>query len=116
MKFDRATEEEYYGALNEKGEGGAFLENDARCAEGSADCIENPEDPEFFNIGSYIKHSMSVSYTFEMDNDDEIRVFGGVNNIFNNYGDFIIDGTGNYSSKYGGGEGRFVYLGAQFSF
>lgn len=116
MKFDRATEKEYYGALNEKGEGGAFPENDANCAEGAATCIENPEEPEFYEIGSYIKHNMSVSYTFELDNDDEIRVFGGVNNIFNNYGDFIIDGTGNYSSKYGGAEGRFVYLGAQFNF
>jgi len=116
MKYDRATEEEYYGELGEDGNGGVFPMNDARCAEGSNECIENPEDPEFFNIGSYIKHSMSVSYTIEMDNDAEIRVYGGVNNIFNNYGDFIIDGTGNYSSKYGGGEGRFVYLGAQLDF
>jgi len=115
MKYDRATEEKYYAPLDAN-EPGIFTVNDANCAEGNAACVANPEDPEFFNIGSYIKHSMSVSYTFEMNNDNEIRVFGGVNNIFNNYGDFIIDGTGNYSSKYGGGEGRFVYLGAQFDF
>ena len=116
MKYSQADEEEYYGALDTDGDGGIFPMNDKRCAEGAAECIANPEDPEFLNIGSYIKHSMSVSYTFKLKNDNEIRVSGGVNNIFNNYGDFIINGTGNYSSKYGGGEGRFVYLRAQFDF
>ena len=46
----------------------------------------------------------------------QLRVFGGVNNVFDNKGDFYPYGRGNYYSAYGGGAGRYVYVGAQYSF
>ena len=46
----------------------------------------------------------------------QLRLFGGINNVFDNNGPFILGGTGNYNSNYGGGKGRFYYLGAEISF
>ena len=106
----------YYGALDEEGEGGIFLENEAACLAGEASCVENPEDPAFYKIGSYMKHSLSVSYTMDLKNDAELRLFGGVNNITDENGAFILGGRGNYDIEYGGGMGRFFYAGAEVKF
>ncbi|MBU2893356.1 TonB-dependent receptor [Colwellia sp. D2M02] len=90
--------------------------NDKNCAAGSADCIENPETLAFNEIGSYITHSLSVSYDVELPKDGDLRVFGGVNNIFDNQGDYSLGGRGHFYSGYGSSVGRFVYLGAEFKF
>lgn len=62
------------------------------------------------------KHSLSASYTMSLGEQSQLRVFGGVNNVFDNKGDFYPYGRGNYYSAYGGGAGRYVYVGAQYSF
>ena len=53
----------------------------------------------------------------------ELRLYGGVRNIFDNQGPWVADtgdlvetGNGNYSSVYGGGVGRYAYLGAELKF
>lgn len=91
-------------------------DNAENCASGSEDCIENPESLKFSEIGSYIKHNVSLSYTTDISESSEMRFFGGVNNVFDNRGEFILGGKGNYDSAYGGGTGRFLYLGAEVSF
>jgi len=90
--------------------------NDERCAEGSDECIANPESLAFNDIGSYITHSLSVSYSLALPKDGDLRVFGGVNNIFDNQGDYSPDEKGHYYSGYGSSVGRFVFLGAEFKF
>ena len=52
----------------------------------------------------------------DVGSNSELRVFGGINNLFDENGPYILGGRGNYDSAYGGGRGRFVYLGAQYSF
>lgn len=100
-----------------------FAENDIACAEGSDSCITNPEVPDYLFYPSYIKHNLSVSYTMGLDNQGQLRLFGGVNNIFDDMGPFIPRtgdnferGIGNFDSKYDGGVGRFVYFGAELQF
>jgi len=90
--------------------------NNERCLEGDSDCVELPEELAFFNIPTWVKHNLSVSYKMELDNDTDLRLFGGVNNVFDNNGAFILGGKGNYDSQYGGGVGRFYYLGAEVKF
>ena len=46
----------------------------------------------------------------------DLRVFGGINNVFDDKGAFYPSGRGNFYTGYGGGAGRYVYLGAQYSF
>lgn len=98
-----------------------FAENDARCAAGDPACVENPEIPNYLYYGSYIKHNLSASYTTTWK-DSEIRFYGGINNVFDEdkfvprTGATAETGIGNYDSKYGGGIGRFVFIGTQFSF
>jgi len=86
------------------------------CSNGDADCVENPESLAFQEYDSYFKHNLSVSYNIEMSDDSEVRLFGGVNNIFDDKGEFYYGGRGNFGSEYDAGKGRFVYLGAQVSF
>ncbi|MDP2559695.1 TonB-dependent receptor domain-containing protein [Psychrobium sp. 1_MG-2023] len=94
-----------------------YLESNAEeCASATDKCVENPEPLAFQDIGSYIKHSVSASYMVDLEGDASVRIYGGVNNIFDNNGPFIISGKGNYSSVYGGGVGRFFYLGAEAKF
>lgn len=101
-----------------------FAENQALIDAGDPDAILNPEVPGYLFYGSYIKHDLSVSYRFELaDDETEIRVFGGINNLFDNLGPFVANtgdndesGRGNFHSEYGGGTGRFAYLGAEVSF
>jgi outer membrane receptor protein involved in Fe transport len=86
------------------------------CAAGDAACVANPESLAFQELSSYFKHNLSVSYNIEMNDDASVRVFGGVNNIFDDKGQFYYGGRGNFGSDYDAGTGRFVYLGAQVSF
>ena len=90
--------------------------NDENCAAGSEDCVENPEALAFNEIGSYIKHDISASYTMDLPKDGEVRFFGGVNNVFDNRGDYSLGGRGHYYSGYGSSVGRFIYAGAEFKF
>jgi len=93
--------------------------NDENCAAAdpeAAGCIANPESLAFNELGSYINHSLSVSYAMELSKDGEVRFFGGVNNIFDNRGDYSLDEKGHFYSGYGSSVGRFVYLGAEFKF
>jgi outer membrane receptor protein involved in Fe transport len=95
-----------------------MADNDEECTAGSEDCIANPEPlaDHIYKIPSYTKHNLSVSYTTELDNDSRLRIYGGLNNVFDDRGEFIFGGRGNYDSEYGGGVGRFYYLGAEVSF
>ena len=70
----------------------------------------------FQDYGSYLRHDLSVSYKLELSNKSDLRLFGGVNNLFDNKGDFYPSGRGNYYSKYGGGKGRYAYIGVSYSF
>lgn len=90
--------------------------NSQLCASGDSGCVANPESLAFQEYSSYFKHNLSVSYNIEMKNDSSVRVFGGVNNIFDDKGDFYYGGRGNFGSDYDAGTGRFVYLGAEVSF
>ncbi|MBW8184674.1 TonB-dependent receptor domain-containing protein [Shewanella nanhaiensis] len=94
----------------------AITENDKRCAAGPDGCIENPEELAFNELGSYTTHNLSISYTMDLPNDGDLRVFGGVNNIFDNQGDYSLDGRGHFYSGYGSSRGRFAFLGAEFRF
>lgn len=51
-----------------------------------------------------------------LQDQGDLRIFGGIKNVFNDKGAFYPYGRGNYYSGYGGGKGRYVYLGAQYSF
>jgi len=110
---DDNWEEDFYST--EEGNEGYFVENDQRCSEGLDTCIVDPEKPAYLNIGSYIRHDVSISYKMDLS-EGTLRLFAGVNNVFDNDGDFIIGGKGNYDSTYGGGMGRFAYVGAEVKF
>lgn len=93
--------------------------NDEECAAATDDCILDPEplDDDFYNLSSQFVHNLSISYTFDLPKAGQLRFFGGVNNIFDNKGPFMaIGGRGNFDSNYGGGKGRFAYLGGEFRF
>jgi iron complex outermembrane receptor protein len=94
----------------------AWQENIDRCAEGEDSCIADPEKIAFQEYASYIKHNISVSYNIELENDASVRLYGGVNNVFDDKGQFYLGGRGNYGSEYDAGRGRFVYLGAEVKF
>lgn len=110
------TQKTYYAPLDENGEGGYFPMNDAACAAGADTCVASPEAPKFFNIPSYIRHDLSVSYTMDLENEGKLRLFGGVNNIFDERGPFMIGYTGNYASAFGRGMGRYFFAGAEVKF
>ncbi|NQY50464.1 MAG: TonB-dependent receptor, partial [Colwellia sp.] len=74
------------------------------------------EAPYKLALPSYVRNDVSVSYTMDVANEADLRLFGGVNNIFDNNGAFILGGKGNFDSEYGGGKGRYIYLGAEISF
>ncbi|MCO7248949.1 TonB-dependent receptor [Pseudoalteromonas sp. PAR1] len=107
FKASQSLEEDYQEYI---------AENDARCEAGEDTCISNPEKLAYQDYGSFLKHSLSASYTMSLGEQSQLRVFGGVNNVFDNKGDFYPYGRGNYYSAYGGGAGRYVYVGAQYSF
>ncbi|KGJ88321.1 TonB-dependent receptor plug domain-containing protein [Colwellia psychrerythraea] len=93
-----------------------MAENDARCAAGEPECVADPESLAFNSLPSYIKHKISISYDIELEDDASIRVFGGVNNVFDDKGPFVLGGTGNFGGEYDSGTGRFIYLGAEIQF
>nr|WP_306461453.1 TonB-dependent receptor [Colwellia ponticola] len=90
--------------------------NDENCAAGNAECVANPEALMLNEIGSYITHSLSVSYDISLSKGGDLRVFGGVNNIFDNQGDYSLGGRGHFYSGYGSSVGRFLYAGAEITF
>ncbi|QBG37761.1 TonB-dependent receptor domain-containing protein [Litorilituus sediminis] len=93
------------------------MENNAElCAAGDAACVADPEALAFQKYDAYFKHNLSISYDIDMSDDSSVRVFGGVNNIFDDKGQFYYGGRGNYGSEYDAGTGRFVYLGAELKF
>jgi len=99
-----------------------FALNDERCAAGDTRCVENPEIPAYLYYPSYTRHDLSVSYDMEMRGGSDLNIFGGVRNLFDNdifvprTGDAYEGGIGNFDSKFGGGVGRFFYLGAEMRF
>ncbi|MGL4712190.1 MAG: TonB-dependent receptor domain-containing protein, partial [Shewanella sp.] len=98
-------------------------ENQTKVDAGNAAGVLNPETPEFLFYSSYITHDLAVSYTMDVSQGAELRLYTGVRNIFDNQGpwvavtgDLVESGTGNYSSAYDGGIGRYAYLGAEMKF
>ncbi|MCH1928670.1 TonB-dependent receptor [Shewanella sp. A25] len=96
--------------------------NQDKLAAGDTSAIANPETPAFLYYGSYITHDLSVSYTMDVS-DAVLRLYGGVNNLFDNQGPWVADtgdldatGNGNFSSSYGGGVGRYAFLGAELKY
>lgn len=116
MLSSKSRYEDFYAPLDEDGNGGIFAEYEAACAADATACVDNPETPYQLFLPSYVRNDVSVSYSTELENDTQLRLFGGINNVFDNNGPFILGGTGNYDSNYGGGKGRFYYLGAEVSF
>ncbi|TPH18651.1 TonB-dependent receptor plug domain-containing protein [Litorilituus lipolyticus] len=94
----------------------AMLDNDERCAAGSEDCVANPESLAFQNYASYFKHNLAVSYTMDMENESAVILSGGVNNIFDDKGQFFYGGRGNFGSEYDAGTGRFIFVSAEVRF
>jgi len=99
-----------------------LADNDALCAAADPDCITNPEVPKYLFYGSYIRHDLSASYDMTLASGATMNMYAGVRNIFDNdtfvprTGDAFEGGIGNYDSKFGGGIGRFVYLGVAMRF
>ena len=108
--------DEFYEPLDANGNGGIIPEYEAACAADASACVDNPEVPYKLFLPSYVRNDISVSYTTDLSQGNELRLFGGLNNIFDKNGPFILGGKGNYDSNYGGGEGRFYYAGAEFTF
>lgn len=108
--------DDFYTPLDENGEGGTIPEYEAACAVDTSACVDNPETPYKLHLPSYVRNDISLSYSMDLPQEGKLRLFGGINNIFDNNGPFIIGGKGNYDSNYGGGKGRFYYAGAEFKF
>ena len=101
----------------------ALADNTAACSSGDASCVSNPETPMALFFPAYLKHNLSVSYNMEFEDDSELRLYGGVRNVFNEVGPFIpyygiVSETarGNASSEYDSGVGRYIYMGAEYQF
>ncbi|MFC3094414.1 TonB-dependent receptor [Alteromonas sediminis] len=98
-------------------------ENQAALDAGDPDAIVNPETPYYLFYGSYITHDISFSYRMETQQDYDVKLYGGVRNVFNNLGPWVPNtgdnyetGRGNFESAYGGGIGRFAYAGVELRF
>jgi len=97
-------------------------DNDALCAAGDADCVQNPEVEGFLFYPSYVRHDLSASYDMTLESGAALNVYAGVRNLFNKdpfvprTGDAYEGGIGNYDSKFGGGIGRYVYVGVEMRF
>ena len=110
---------------NERIEDWAFYSNrnDERCAAGELSCVANPEVPLYLYYPSYTRHDISVSYLMQTESLGNLRLFGGVKNIFDDMGPFMPtggdtyeSGPGNFDSKYDGGLGQFAYAGFEMQF
>jgi len=100
-----------------------FAVNDERCAAGDERCVENPEVPAFLYYPSYWRHDLSLSYLWNLNSGSDLRLFGGVKNVFDDKGPFVPRtgdtyerGIGNFDSKFGGGIGRFLFAGVEMRF
>jgi iron complex outermembrane receptor protein len=87
--------------------------NQELCDAGDSVCVTNPEGLIYHNLASYVSHNLSLSYHIDFDNDTTVRLFGGLNNIFDDRGSFIVGGRGNFDGDYGGDMGRFAYVVAE---
>ncbi|QYK05971.1 TonB-dependent receptor plug domain-containing protein [Shewanella zhangzhouensis] len=90
--------------------------NAENCAAADAACVANPEPLWGNELPSVTTHNFSASYGFDLGSNAELRLYGGVNNLFDERGPFVIGGSGSYDSAYGGGQGRYGYLGAEVKF
>ncbi len=102
-----------------------YAANQAALEAGDESAVENPETPKYLFYPSYITHDISVNYSlnFEANKEMEMDIYGGIRNLFNDKGPFIPNGgdnyetgTGNFNSAYGGGVGRYAYVGAKLKF
>ncbi len=99
-----------------------FATNDARCAAADPRCVTNPEVPKYLYYPSYTRHDLAVNYDMAMQGGTNLNIFGGVRNMFDKdpfvprTGDAYEGGIGNFDSKFGGGIGRFYYVGAEMRF
>lgn len=98
-----------------------FALNDERCAAGDSKCVTDPEVPKYLYYPSFWRHDLSISYLMDMRDDQTLRFYGGVKNVFNDKGPFVPRtgdnyerGIGNFDSKFEGGIGRYVFLGAEW--
>lgn len=57
----------------------------------------NPGDDRFFRASAQQFHRIYLAYNF--GEDDQFRIYGGVNNLFNNFGPFLPTGL-DYGSSY----------------
>ncbi len=79
----------------------------------------NPGDDRFFEVGGETFHRVFLSYRF--GDNDRYRIYGGVNNIGDNYGPFLptgLDngGTRNITSSLNDVVGREVFAGIRVRF
>jgi len=110
MTDSQNYEEEYLGYVEA---------NDERCAGAdpvSAGCITNPEIPVNLYYPSYLRHDFSISYTMDLGSNQEMRLYGGMNNLFDNQGKFAPGSTGNSLSAYGRGTSQYAYVGVDYRF
>ncbi len=80
--------------------------------------VRGVNKPLFLEIGDEWVHNVHIQY--RMTENKDMTLFSGVNNIFNNMGPFLPDGTvsggtNNFASEYGS-VGRFVYGGIAIKF
>ncbi|QSB44295.1 TonB-dependent receptor [Tsuneonella flava] len=78
-----------------------------------------PTDSEYFKVGGQAYHNLYMSYTLR--NRPHIKIYGGVNNVFNDLGPFIPSGLNygssrNIVSALNDLDGREFYVGARFRF
>lgn len=90
--------------------------------DGGIDDLEthpDPDDLRFFKADGQAFHRIYAAYDFGADN--QFRIYGGVNNIFNNFGPLLPTGLNNGSSSNIVSElndalGREFYMGARVRF
>ncbi len=79
----------------------------------------NPDDDRFFRVSDETFHDVYARYRFGPD--DRYTIYGGVNNIFNNFGPLIPTGTDsgsslNITNDVNDAVGREFFLGASVRF
>lgn len=79
----------------------------------------NPDDDRFFRVSDQFFHDIYARYRFGPD--DRYTIYGGVNNIFNNFGPIIPTGTDvgsslNITTDVNDAVGREFFLGASVRF
>lgn len=81
---------------------------------GVADIAQNanPTDDQYFRIGDQDFHRIYMAYDF--GKDDQFRLYGGVNNLFNDFGAFVPTGVPSYGSSYNLDSALSRVLGREF--